>query len=82
MTKEVIPIEHIQRKIFNIRNKKIMLDKDLAELYSVETKTLNRAVKRNIRRFPEDFMFRLTREEMDNLGFHFSTSKERRISKH
>jgi hypothetical protein len=53
----------IQQKIFDIRNQKVMLDFDLAELYEVETKVLNQAVKRNIDRFPADFMFRLTADE-------------------
>ena len=57
-----------------IRGTKVMLDKDLAELYGVLTGNLNRAVKRNIKRFPEDFMFQLTKEEFDNLIFQFGTS--------
>lgn len=56
-------LQLIQNKIFEIRGLKVMLDKDLAELYQVETKYLNRAVKRNIERFPERFMFQLTNEE-------------------
>ena len=52
-----------------------MLDRDLANLYKVETKILNRAVKRNIKRFPEDFMFQLSKKELDNLRFHFGTSR-------
>jgi len=58
--------ETIQSKIFLIRGQKIMLDRDLAKLYGVETRTLNQSVKRNIRRFPDDFMFRLDRREMKN----------------
>ncbi len=58
-----IPKERIIDRIFFIRGKKVMFDKDLAELYSVETKALNQAVKRNIRRFPSDFMFKLNQEE-------------------
>ena len=57
----------IQQKIHEIRGQKVMLDFDLAELYEVETRVLNQAVKRNIERFPEDFMFQLTKEEWDNL---------------
>lgn len=72
--KELIPVELIERKIFLIRNKKVLLDKDLAELYGVETRDLNKAVKRNIDRFPDDFMFQLTNEEFENLKFHFGTS--------
>ena len=56
-------ITNIQTKIYEIRGQKVMLDFDLAELYEVETKVLNQAVKRNIKRFPEDFMFRITFEE-------------------
>ena len=57
----------IQQKIFEIRGQKVILDRDLAALYQVETKVLNQAVKRNIERFPEDFMFQLTKEEYKNL---------------
>ena len=53
----------IQKRIYTIRTKKVMLDSDLAELYEVEAKQLNQAVKRNIKRFPDDFMFRLTKDE-------------------
>ena len=63
MTK-LISVEKIENKIFQIRGKKVMLDKDLAELYGVETKQLTRQVCRNIKRFPEDFMFRLTKAEI------------------
>ncbi len=62
--KELIPVEIIERKIYLIRNQKVMLDRDLAELYGVETRVLNQAVRRNIERFPEDFMFSLSREEI------------------
>jgi hypothetical protein len=65
---EIIPSEVIERKIFLIRGQKIMLDRDLAELYAVETRVLNQAVRRNIRRFPQDFMFSLTREEIMDLS--------------
>ncbi len=71
----IIPAERIEKRIFMIRGQKMMVDSDLAELYGVETKTLNRAVIRNIERFPEDFMFRLTKEEAGNLRFHFGTSR-------
>ena len=56
-------LELIQSKIYEIRGQKVMLDRDLAELYQVETRVLNQAVKRNIDRYPEDFMIRLTKEE-------------------
>lgn len=56
-------LQTIQSKIYEIRGQRVMLDRDLAEMYGVETRTLNQAVKRNIERFPEDFMFQLTKEE-------------------
>src|SRR5437870_1847489 len=62
-----LPIEQIQRHIYFIRGHKVMLDKNLAELYEVTTGNLNLAVRRNLRRFPEDFMFQLTSEETENL---------------
>ena len=61
--KEIIPTEQIENKILLIREQKVMLDRDLAELYGVETKNLNRQVKRNRERFPSEFMFQLTYEE-------------------
>ena len=62
----IINENNIKDKIYNIRNLQVMLDKDLAELYGVETRVLNQAVKRNIKRFPQDFMFQLTKEEVEN----------------
>ena len=62
-------LEPIIRKIYVIRGQRVMLDRDLAELYGVTTGNLNKAVKRNIRRFPPDFMFQLTKEEWDSLRF-------------
>ncbi|MDR0667839.1 MAG: ORF6N domain-containing protein [Prevotellaceae bacterium] len=59
-------LQVIQHKIYEIRGRRVMLDRDLAELYGVETRTLNQAVKRNADRFPEDFMFQLTDEELQN----------------
>ncbi|HEY1039459.1 MAG TPA: ORF6N domain-containing protein [Bacteroidia bacterium] len=70
----VIPDELVLNKIYWIRNQKVMLDKDLAELYQVETRVLNQQVKRNSKRFPEDFMFQLTHSEFQNLISHFVTS--------
>jgi len=61
---EIIPMEVIQQKVCLIRGQRVMLDCDFARLYGVETRTLNQAVRRNITRFPEDFMFSLTREEI------------------
>lgn len=66
--KELIPVEIIEKKIYLIRGHKVMLDRDLAELYGVETRVLNQAVRRNLDRFPEDFMFALSREEIMNLS--------------
>jgi len=65
----------IQKKIYTIRGMQVMLDSDLAELYGVETKMLNRAVKRNIERFPDKFMFRLEDDEWEDLRFQIGTSK-------
>lgn len=70
----IIPSERIVSKIYIIRNKKVMLDKDLAEIYGVQTKVFNQAVKRNIKRFPEDFMFQLSKEEFKNLRSQIVTS--------
>ncbi|MDO9255544.1 MAG: ORF6N domain-containing protein [Bacteroidales bacterium] len=77
MTKDyltVVPEEIISSKIFLIRDKKIMLDRDLASLYGVTTGNLNKAVKRNSKRFPDDFMFQLNKQEYGNLLFQFGTS--------
>ena len=63
---EVFPDHLVLSKIFIIRDYKVMIDRDLAELYGVETRTLNQAVKRNLQRFPEDFMFQMTSEELEN----------------
>ena len=71
----IIPDEVISSKIYLIRDKKVMIDKDLAELYGVSTGNLNKAVKRNIKRFPKDFMFQLSQKEFENLKFHFGTSR-------
>ncbi len=65
---DIIPVEIIASKIFVIRGKSVMLDKDLAKLYGVETRALNQAVRRNQSRFPEDFMFILTREEINRIS--------------
>lgn len=68
-------IQSIQNRIYEIRGERVLLDKDLAALYEVETKALNLAVKRNIKRFPSDFMFQLTNEEFEGLRFQIETSK-------
>jgi ORF6N domain len=72
--RQLIPTEVIERRIYLIRGHKVMLDSDLADLYQVETKALNQAVKRNQDRFPQDFMFRLGPEEARGLGFHSGAS--------
>jgi hypothetical protein len=69
-----IPHELIERRIYLIRGQKVMLDSDLAELYQVQTKNLNKAVSRNLNRFPGDFMFQLTETEAKSLRFQFGTS--------
>jgi len=70
----VIPDEAIINKIYLIRESKVMLDSDLAELYGVETRRLNEQVKRNLSRFPEDFMFQLSEDEFNNLKSQIATS--------
>ena len=91
--KELVPQEIIEQKIFMIRGHKVMLDKDLAELYDITTFNLNKAVKRNHDRFPEDFMFKLTHKEFKSLTFQIGISKkgsggrryppfEKKIAKH
>lgn len=70
----MIPIERIAGQIYLIRGEKVMLDSDLAELYGVDTRTLNQAVSRNIERFPDDFMFQLTKEELENWRSQFVIS--------
>jgi phage regulator Rha-like protein len=79
---KIVPVEIIARKILVVREQKVMLDSDLAELYEIETKTLKRAVKRNIDRFPFDFMFELSKEEYDSLRYHFGTLKKGEHSKY
>jgi len=69
-------LQIIQQKIFEIRGHKVMLDFDLAILYEVETKRLNEAVKRNITRFPDDFMFQLTTEEWNMMWSQFATTSK------
>jgi len=80
MDKDValVPAERIERSILLIRGHKVMLDSDLAELFGVTTKRLNEQVRRNLSRFPEDFMFQLTESETDLLRSQFATSKKGR----
>jgi hypothetical protein len=73
-----IPHEKIRRRILLVRGQKVMLDSHLAELYGVETKGLKRAVRRNKERFPDDFMFVLSREEYEPLRYHFGTLERRK----
>jgi len=73
----VIPLQTITNAILFIRGHKIILDEDLAKLYEVETRILTRAVKRNLERFPEDFMFQLNEEEYENLRSHLGISNQR-----
>lgn len=75
--KTILKIEEtlIDAKIYTLRGQRVMLDYDLAELYQVETKNLNKAVKRNIMRFPEDFMFQINELEWESLRFQIGTSK-------
>jgi phage regulator Rha-like protein len=79
---DLIPAERIENKIFLIRGQKVMLDRDLAELYGVKTYNLNKAVKRNIKRFPLDFMFQLTKDEYRSLRFQFGILERGRHSKY
>jgi len=81
-TNSILPIEKITAKIYLIREEKILLDFDLAELYGVETKILKRAVRRNIERFPGDFMFTLTREEYNSLRSQIGTLKRGQHAKY
>lgn len=71
-------LQRIQNKIYDVRGQKIMLDFDLATLYEVQTKNLNLAVKRNLKRFPQDFMFQLSKEEWEVLRLQIETSKKGR----
>jgi len=71
----LIPQERIENRIYLIRGQKVMIDRDLAELYGIETGALNRQVKRNINRFPSDFMFQLNRNELSNLKCQFGISR-------
>ncbi len=75
--KEMIPVEAIEKKIYLVRGHKVMLDRDLAEMYEVPTRRLNEQVKRNSTRFPSDFMFQLSDEEAENLRSQFATSSSR-----
>ncbi|MFH1377447.1 MAG: ORF6N domain-containing protein [Planctomycetota bacterium] len=75
MTESIIPLEHIERMIYQFRGHRVMLDSDLSGLYGVSTRQLNQQVKRNIERFPSDFMFQLTKDEFNSLKSQNVTSK-------
>lgn len=79
MTSDIIPAEQIEGMILQLRGHKVMLDRDLAALYGVETKTLKRAVKRNETRFPDDFMFVMTKDELADWRRQFGTSNSERM---
>ena len=70
----------IQSRIYTLRGQQVMLDRDLAELYGVETRALNQAVKRNIERFPQEFMFQLTNEELENLNSQIVISNKETLT--
>ncbi len=80
MTKALVrvPVERVEESILLIRGEKVILDAELAELYGVTTTRLNQQVNRNRERFPDDFLFQLTREEFDSLMWHSATSKRSR----
>lgn len=80
--KELIPEEIIEKKIYIIRGRKVMLDNDLAQLYGVATGNLNKAVRRNIERFPHDFVFQITKKEYQSLRFQFGILKKGQHSKY
>ena len=73
-TASIQPVEQIESLIITVRGKQVILDRDLARLYGVETKRLNEQVRRNIERFPEDFMFQLSKEEFENWKSQIATS--------
>ena len=76
---EVMTLDNISRRVYMIRGQQVMLDQDLAEIYGYEVKVLNQQVKRNITRFPEDFMFRLSREETESVKSQIVTSRENNL---
>ena len=78
----IIPVESIVSKIVVLRGEKVLLDRDLAELFGVETKQLKRAVRRHVSRFPRDFMFELTKNEYESLRYQFGTLKRGEHSKY
>src|ERR1700758_1979037 len=81
MSKEIIPIEAIAQRSLSLREQKVMLDRDLAILYGVETRALNQAVKRNAERFPPDFVLTLSREEIGRISQNVTSLSSLRFSK-
>jgi hypothetical protein len=81
MSKQIIPVEQIARKILYLRNRKVLLDRDLAALYGVETRVLNQAVKRNTNRFPDDSVFTLSRQEIARISQFVTSSGRLKFSK-
>jgi hypothetical protein len=81
MSKQIIPVEQIARKILYLRDQKVLLDRDLAALYGVETRVLNQAVKRNTNRFHDDFVFTLSREEIARISQFVTSSGRLKFSK-
>ena len=79
---KIINTEEIKNLIYTIRGKQVMLDSDVAMLYQYETKNVNKAMKRNIERFPEDFCFQLTKQELDKMWFQFGTTSENKNFKY
>ena len=82
MSSVSVSLEKVDKLIYLVRGQKVMLDRDLAKLYGVETKQLKRAVRRNSQRFPQDFMLELTKEEYDSLRSQFGTLKRGGHSKY
>ena len=80
-TKELITTDDIRSKVYMLRGQQVMLDQDLAEIYGYQVKNLNQQVKRNLTRFPEDFMFQLTKEEVELVKSQFVTSRNMVILK-
>ena len=78
-TTELLTVESIRNCVYTIRGQQVMLDYDLASIYGYEVKRLNEQVKRNINRFPEDFMFQLTMDEVDLVKSHFATSSQENL---
>jgi len=76
---QIIPIKLIQNQIFTIRGAQVMVDRDLAEMYNVETRRLNEQVRRNIERFPDEFMFQLTKKETENWKSQIATSNKEKM---